>query len=133
MWWNELLLWNISAIKFKIEFFIEVFFDVINIFQFAKTQMVNLVTEIKSHAFLVYSLDGLWIMMSRNMEITRNFVDVNKSTHFTPFVVFNLIFSFFKSSFRLIHSFLTFFMFICIVGLGVDFGMSIFIDMGKHS
>lgn len=133
MWWNELFLRNVSAIEFKIEFFVEVLFNVIYIFQLSKTQMIDLMAKIKSHAFLVDSLHSLWIMMSRNMEITWDFVDVHETTHFAPFVVFDLFFSLLEGSLRLIHSLLTFFMFIRIMHLGIDLSMSIFVDVGEHS
>ena len=89
--------------------------------------------KIKSHAFLVDSLHSLWIMMSRNMEITWDFVDVHETTHFAAFVVFDLFFSLLEGSLRLIHSLLTFFMFIRIMHLGIDLSMSIFVDVGEHS
>lgn len=86
---HEFALWSVSAIKFKLEFLTEVIFDILNVFKFTETQMVDLVREVKSVSLHVKSLNCLWEMMSTDMEVARYLVDENKSRELASPLIFN--------------------------------------------
>ena len=75
----KIALGNIPAIELKLELLVEVLFNVFNVIEVSKGQVVDLVREVKLVSLEKQLLDSLRVMMSANMEVSWHLVDEHKS------------------------------------------------------
>ena len=90
-WSHELVLINLATVQLKVEFFAKVLFDVLYVTEVAETEMVDFMREVQAMTLHVQSLDGLWIVMATDMEITWNLVDEYKAAKLASFLVVQTI------------------------------------------
>lgn len=84
---HELVLIDVPTIKLKVELFSEILLNVLNITKVSKTQMVDLMREVKTVSLHVQSLNSLRIVMSTNMEVTRHLVNKYKSAKLASLLI----------------------------------------------
>jgi len=84
---HKLSLVNVPTIKLEIEFLVEISLDCLGIIEISKAQVVDFMGKIKFVSRHVKSLNGLWVVMTRNVEVTRDLVDKNEATQFASFFI----------------------------------------------
>jgi len=101
----------------------------LNIPKISKTQMINLMRKIQTVSCDVESLDGFRVVVTTDMEVTRNFINENEATHFTSFLIFQCFNRVIQNLLRCLLSMLTFEVMFLSYVLSIHFLMFAIFDM----
>ena len=105
---HKLALLSVSPIQFELKFLVEVVFNIFDILQFSKTQVIDLVCEIHFVALHVEPLDCFWVVMTTDMEIAWYLIDKHKPGELAPLLSLDRLDRIFNNSLNLGFSIMSF-------------------------
>ena len=125
---HELALLSVSSIQFELKFLVEVVFNIFDILEFSKTQVIDLVCEIHFVALHVESLDCFWVVMTTDMEVTWNLIDKHKPRELASLLSLDRLDRIFNNSLNLCFSFMSFPILFSLLA-GIHFSVSVVINV----
>ena len=78
---------DVSAVKLELKLLVETVFNVLDVRNIAERKVVYLVREIKFVTLKEQLLNGFWVMMATDVEVTWNFIDEDESTQLASLVI----------------------------------------------